>query len=74
MDSKCRFFAKPEEHIFATSCRIFLGPHTKTPTSGPLHPNSIPTSMLTNSHIYENLALIRLVLLLHIQRVLLISW
>lgn len=41
MDSKCRLSAKPDEQILATSCLIFLGPHTNTPTSDSLDPNRI---------------------------------
>lgn len=42
IDSKCKFLAKPEAHMLATSCLIFFGPQTRTPTSDPLQSNSIP--------------------------------
>lgn len=44
MDSKCIFSAKPDEQIVATSCLIFFGPLTRTPTLDPLHSNSISAS------------------------------
>lgn len=40
MDSKCRFSAKPDEQMAATSCLIFLGPEAKTPTLDPSSSNS----------------------------------
>ena len=46
MDSKCKLSAKPDAQIFATSCRIFLGPHTKTPTSDAFDSNKIPAIQL----------------------------
>lgn len=42
MDSKCRLSAKPDEQIAATSCLIFLGPLTRTPTLDPAHSDIIP--------------------------------
>lgn len=41
-DSKCKFSAKLDEQAAATSCLIFFGPHTRTPTLGSLHSNKIP--------------------------------
>lgn len=45
MDSKCKFEANPAEHMFATSCLIFFGPQTRTPTLDSFCSNSIPKNI-----------------------------
>lgn len=41
IDSNCKLSARPEEHMAATSCLIFFGPQTRTPTLVSLHSNNI---------------------------------
>lgn len=41
IDSKCMFFAKPDEQIAATSCLIFFGSLTRTPILDPSLSESI---------------------------------